>query len=837
MAASPTSAPGLESRVNAPAFVPSAPPGLASNSASVSAKPFVPSGGSGGNAAAVNAKPFVPAGGAGAGPLAKSGSAATLASGAVHAPIFVPGGSSGTSSKPSGVDAKPFVPGGGGSLGQQAGRAGLQQGVATAGTGAGGSKPPKPSPSKGSRGGSRPQSQAGRGGTPELPEGDDLLGMSAVTPGDAKDVASQAAEMFKSLNPFPSQPAPPQHQQPGGSGGGARGRQGGGGGGSQRASPRPPPPLQGPPPPGFAPTTAAALSGGAAGPAGPPLSSSSGPSSNSATNSGPPAHHTSSTNDGSAAPSSSGRESWTGASAGGSSGGPGGGAGGGRGSASSGAAGGGRGRGRGRRPPGNNRPSAAYSTGAGRMQKAGMFISEQLRQELQQRSFLTQAQVNPEAEGDLGVPQVVQSYHTLYPLEDVTAETASQALGVSSQVVKGISSVDGQAYVLRRIDGRQVIPTAELLASAEVAVGRWEAVANHPNLVGLRDAFVSSEWDGSPSLFFAHDYHPGAFTLEQAHILPAQTSQGLMRNPASEEQLWSYLAQLTSALRCIHQGGLAARPGSLMPSKVLVSSAGRVRIGSLGVPEVLSEAAGYQDVPQLQREDLAALGNLLLLLACVGRGAAPSLDYLTAHFSREFCHVVAGLLASAEGSGFASWRSLVSALGDRLVDELDSAALYSDALMGEVQREADNGRLLRLLMKLSYICERPELGGDSQWAETGDRYLLKLFRDFLFHGVDEEGAPLLDWGLAAEALNKVDAGVLEKVLLMSRDEMSMLVVSYADVRRCINSCYDELKARASTQYPQQPGSLASGGGASSSQQQGMHRSRSRPSMQQQAQQY
>lgn len=46
----------------------------------------------------------------------------------------------------------------------------------------------------------------------------------------------------------------------------------------------------------------------------------------------------------------------------------------------------------------------------------------------------------------------------------------------------------------------------------------------------------------------------------------------------------------------------------------------------------------------------------------------------------------------------------------------------SDALLGEVQREADNGRLLRLLFKLNYICERPELGGDTQWAETGDRW-------------------------------------------------------------------------------------------------------------------
>lgn len=43
------------------------------------------------------------------------------------------------------------------------------------------------------------------------------------------------------------------------------------------------------------------------------------------------------------------------------------------------------------------------------------------------------------------------------------------------------------------------------------------------------------------------------------------------------------------------------------------------------------------------------------------------------------------------------------------------------------------------------------------------RYVAKLFRDFVFHQVDEEGSPLLDYGLVAESLNKADAGVPEKV--------------------------------------------------------------------------
>ena len=41
--------------------------------------------------------------------------------------------------------------------------------------------------------------------------------------------------------------------------------------------------------------------------------------------------------------------------------------------------------------------------------------------------------------------------------------------------------------------------------------------------------------------------------------------------------------------------------------------------------------------------------------------------------------------------------------------------------MVELGKETESGRLLRLLGKLSFVTERPELGGDTQWAETGDR--------------------------------------------------------------------------------------------------------------------
>lgn len=61
-----------------------------------------------------------------------------------------------------------------------------------------------------------------------------------------------------------------------------------------------------------------------------------------------------------------------------------------------------------------------------------------------------------EAEGDYGLPEVLQQFHSLYPLEDLAAaEAPSPVFGVATQAIKGVASLDGQAAALRRIDGRQ----------------------------------------------------------------------------------------------------------------------------------------------------------------------------------------------------------------------------------------------------------------------------------------------------------------------------------------------------------------------------------------------
>lgn len=67
-------------------------------------------------------------------------------------------------------------------------------------------------------------------------------------------------------------------------------------------------------------------------------------------------------------------------------------------------------------------------------------------------------------------------------------------------------------------------------------------------------------------------------------------------------------------------------------------------------------------------------------------------------------------------------------------------------------------------LKSTLLCR---LNLDVTWSETGDRYMLKLFRDYLFHTVTDDGRPWLDHAHILQCLNKLDAGTTEKVFVGS----------------------------------------------------------------------
>lgn len=77
--------------------------------------------------------------------------------------------------------------------------------------------------------------------------------------------------------------------------------------------------------------------------------------------------------------------------------------------------------------------------------------------------------------------------------------------------------------------------------------------------------------------------------------------------------------------------------------------------GSLGCGELMAGDIGSrEELVALQREDLAALGRTLLLLACAG--APPSLDYCAAGFSPGLTRALSALLAAPQGSPAGSWQ-------------------------------------------------------------------------------------------------------------------------------------------------------------------------------------
>jgi hypothetical protein len=53
----------------------------------------------------------------------------------------------------------------------------------------------------------------------------------------------------------------------------------------------------------------------------------------------------------------------------------------------------------------------------------------------------------------------------------------------------------------------------------------------------------------------------------------------------------------------------------------------------------------------------------------------------------------------------------------------------------------------------AFRCTRFDM--DPHWSETGDRYLLKLFRDYVFHQYDPEEHPVIDMAHVVQCLNKV----------------------------------------------------------------------------------
>ncbi|XP_076321729.1 PAN2-PAN3 deadenylation complex subunit pan3-like isoform X2 [Tachypleus tridentatus] len=448
---------------------------------------------------------------------------------------------------------------------------------------------------------------------------------------------------------------------------------------------------------------------------------------------------------------------------------------------------------------------------------SSFFLSDELRMDIQHRQSLTLAQVNPNLHSDL--PAEVDNYHNLSPLEAIIngSSRKSVTFRLHTTVYKARNVKTGVYYCLRRIQGFQLTNT-----KCMTVVEAWKKV-QHSNLVHLRDVFTTKAF-GDHSVVFVFDYHPGATTLMNQYFSqpeltaingypPAVFSngEGITRHYSHtkgslrqhsgllpESQIWAYIVQLSSALRTIHAAGLACR--TFEPTKILITGKSRLQLNCCGIFDVLSYEASQQNfkahMHHFQQEDLLAFGKVVLALTCSSLIAVQqenlqaSMELVSRNYSADLRNLLMYLLSSQNHT--CSINEIMPMIGARFYSQLDAVQMRSDMLENELAGEVENGRLVRLLMKLGAINERPEFHMDPTWAETGDRYMLKLFRDYVFHQVMEDGQPWIDMAHIVQCLNKLDSGAHDKICLTSRDEQNILVLSYAELKQCFESSFNEL---------------------------------------------
>lgn len=363
-----------------------------------------------------------------------------------------------------------------------------------------------------------------------------------------------------------------------------------------------------------------------------------------------------------------------------------------------------------------------------------LFISDELRAELAARNETT-LQILPVS----NLPEFVHVYHSLMPLDLGNGHKDRLAFGRACYRYKAVSHQDGRTYCLLRIDGFDAGGDERRVR----LVNRWTRVAS-AGVVGVVEAFTTAAF-GAPALVVVHEFWPLSRRLsELAH--------------ASESTLFEIAAQLFVAVQAVHRRGLAARV--VNEQFVLLSGESRVRLGSVGVLDVLEPRA---DLDSAQAQDFVDLAGVLHRLA---RGAASAGRRALETALR------AGDTALAE-----------SLLAPHLAALADAALTRVDALESDLGRELANARLVRLLAKLEFVLARTAVD------PRGERYPLVLFHEYVFAQRTADGRPSLNLAHALAALNKLDAGVDENVLLTD-SHGTRLVVSYKDLKAKFSYAFD-----------------------------------------------
>ncbi|CAI2348101.1 unnamed protein product [Caenorhabditis sp. 36 PRJEB53466] len=425
------------------------------------------------------------------------------------------------------------------------------------------------------------------------------------------------------------------------------------------------------------------------------------------------------------------------------------------------------------------------------------FISPEMRQELINRQLAIDTKLDPKMYP--GIPPAVEHYSNLVPLENIGLQNQSQT------TYKAFSCRDGSYYCLRRIHGFRILHPGKQLTPIE----QWKKVA-HGNVVPCREILLNCRAFDDSSLIFVYDYYPLAETLMARHFESKSAnfydpnSQFRLTSPmgvpmpitgtgAPENVIWSYVVQIVAGLRAIHSSGLACRTIEL---NKIITYGSKIMLSFCGIQSVINPDP--QSIQHQQADDLIQFGNLLMALASgKPNGYRKDLYHGTMKqigesYSADFKNLILHLHSANNEMRPRTITEVLPMIGHRFFNVIETMQARNDTIEAELSRELENGRLFRLLAKINTVLERVEHGIDEGWSETGDRFMLKLFRDYIFHQVTEQGKPWLDMAHIVQCLNKLDAGSLEKIEMVARGGDTQIIIDYATLKKCLDKSFREL---------------------------------------------
>jgi len=303
----------------------------------------------------------------------------------------------------------------------------------------------------------------------------------------------------------------------------------------------------------------------------------------------------------------------------------------------------------------------------------------ELRMDILKRQQICHAQIDPESGSHL--PTSVDNFTQLCPLEPPPPSPLhkSQTFGYVTSVYKATNTKNGQYVALRRIHGFRLVNT-----KCMVLVDQWKKL-QHGNLVALRQVFTTKSFNDH-SMVFVYDFYAGAETLFSRHFSGSNQMSGnggqfmdpysggpdpnarsfnpgkMLRQQAvvsqsvllPESLIWTYVIQMTSALRHIHLAGLACR--TLDPTKILIINKTRLLLNCCGIFDVLTfdptSSNPMAAMAHYQQEDLIALGKIVLALACNSflaiqrENLQTSMEVVTSTYSSDMRNLIMYLLTN-----------------------------------------------------------------------------------------------------------------------------------------------------------------------------------------------